>query len=67
MKKTVLFTIAAALAASIMLDSCQSAKQVSLPGTEITDWQARHEKIMETTFATREQVAAFPSQKSPLP
>ncbi len=64
-RTTVIFSLA--LTAIALLASCASTKPATLPGKEITDWQARHENIMATTFATREQIANFPRQESKNP
>ena len=55
------------MAAIALLVSCASAKPTTLPEKEITDWQERHENIIATAFATREQIANFPRQESKNP
>lgn len=66
MKRT-LTIFATAVLSFALLAGCSSTKTLELPGTEITDWQTRHENIMATTFATRDQIANFPRQESKNP
>lgn len=67
MKKLTLVFAATFTAFVLVLAGCANTKTAALPGTEITDWHARHENIMATTFATRDQIANVPRQESKNP